>query len=113
MKMIKTVLLASILTVGIGAVPVFAGCVGAVVNGKCIGNEVYGVAGSGSSSESDSNNYKGSSGSTYQYNLNNPVDRNKYSIDLDAQRRDQMSVNPGRTLDRGIGQYGGGIKNDR
>lgn len=110
MKMIRTVLLVSLLTVGIGASTALAGCVGAIVNGKCVGTEVYGVAGSGSGS--GSKNYEGSSGSTYQYNLNNPVDKNNYSVDLDAQRRDQMNVNPGRNLDRGMGQYGGGINND-
>lgn len=78
----------------------YARCVGPVVNGECLGAEVYG---------SDSNGYEGSSGSRYQYDLSNPSDRNRYGIDLDAQRRDQMSLDPGRSLDRGMGQYGGGI----
>jgi len=108
MKMIRTLLLVSFLTVGVGASPAFAGCVGAMVNGKCVGTEVYGVAGS----DSDSKNYEGSSGTSYQYNLNDPGDKIEYSVDLDAQRRDQMNVNPGRALDRGMGQYGGGINND-
>lgn len=106
--MIRSVLLVSILTIGIGASPAFAGCVGAIVNGNCIGTEVYGVAGSGS----DSKNYEGPSGTRYQYDLNDPGDKIEYSVDLDAQRRDQMNVNPGRTLDRSMGQYGGGINND-
>ncbi|MFZ1569238.1 MAG: hypothetical protein WAT29_10515 [Thiolinea sp.] len=79
-----------------------ARCVGAVVNGNCLGAEVPG---------SDSSDYQGSSGSTYQYDLSNPTDRNNYSIDLDAQRRDQMSLDPGKILDTGLGQYGGGIYN--
>jgi hypothetical protein len=77
-----------------------ARCIGPVVNGNCLGTEVYG---------SDSSGYQGSSGSNYQYDMSNPNDRNSYSIDLDAQRRDQMNLDPGRSLDRGMGQYGGGI----
>ena len=80
-----------------------ARCVGPVVNGKCYGTEVYG------SESSSSGGYQGSSGSSYQYDMNNPSDRNNYSIDLNAQRRDQMSLDPSRSLDRGLGQYGGGI----
>ena len=56
--------------------------------------------------------YQGSSGNTYQYDMSNPVDRNSYSIDLDAQRRDSMSVDPTRSMDRSMGQYGGGIYDD-
>ena len=79
-----------------------ARCVGSVVNGNCYGSEVYG---------SDSNGYQGqgSSSSNYQYDMSNSSDRNSYNIDLDAQRRDQMSLDSGRSLDRGTGQYGGGI----
>lgn len=51
--------------------------------------------------------YKSSFGNQYQYDLSKPTDRNRYSIDLDAQRRDQL--NPWTDLDRGVGQYGGGI----
>lgn len=79
---------------------VSARCVGSIVNDKCYGAEVYG---------SDSSGYQGSSGSNYQYNLSDPSDRNSYSIDLDAQRRDQMNLDSGRSLDRGMGQDGGGI----
>jgi hypothetical protein len=32
-----------------------------------------------------------------------------YSVDLDAQMRDQLSVDPNRNLDRGMNEYGGGI----
>jgi len=35
---------------------------------------------------------------------------NKTSVDLDAQRRDQVNVK--RNLDRDMGQYGGGTNND-
>lgn len=52
--------------------------------------------------------YQGSSGAKYQYDLNNPADRNRYNIDLDAQRRDTMKINPG-SLDELKGQNGGGF----
>jgi len=78
----------------------YAGCVGSVVNGQCLGTEVYG--------SDDSSGYQGGSGSNYQYDLNNGSDRNNYSIDLDAQRRDQMNLNSGN-LDGLRGQQGGGI----
>lgn len=53
--------------------------------------------------------YQSRSGNTYQYDLSNPVDRMRYSTDTSAQVRDSVSVNPTRTLDRGLGQFGGGI----
>ena len=70
------------------------------MNGGCLGTEVYGSDGSG---------YTGSSGTRYEYDLSKPTDRNRYSTDLDAQRRDSMSLSTGWMLDRGMGQYGGGI----
>ena len=79
---------------------VHARCVGSIVNGECMGAEVYG---------SDDSGYQGSSGSTYQYDLNNLSDRNSYSIDLDAQMRDQRSIDTGRNMDQLRGQNGGGI----
>jgi len=86
-----------------------AGCVGPVVNGKCLsGTDVYGYD-SGSNSDSD---YKSNSGARYQYNLSNPGDSTQYSTDLDAQRRDQINTDSRRDLDRRSGQYGGGINNN-
>ncbi|SMM99367.1 hypothetical protein SPONN_502 [uncultured Candidatus Thioglobus sp.] len=41
--------------------------------------------------------------------MSDPSDRIDYSIDVDAQMRDRLSVEPSRDLDRGLGQYGGGI----
>ena len=41
--------------------------------------------------------------------MSNPSDRLNYGVDLDAQMRDQLSVDPSRSLDRGLGQFGGGI----
>ena len=79
-----------------------ARCIGPVVNGRCLGTEVYG---------SDSQeSYRGSSGTTYQYDLNKPTDHNRYLYDHDAQRRDSMSTSPGRNTDRNNGLYGGGIE---
>ena len=75
-----------------------ARCIGSVINGKCYGSEVSG--------SDDSSSYTGSSGLKYQYDLNNPADRSRYSTDLNAQRRDQMSIEPSRTMDRGLGQLG-------
>ena len=86
----------------------FGGCIGPKVIGNCLGVEVNGV--DGSSSEQDS--FESSSGARYQYDRNNPIDQNSYSLDLDAQRRDQMSADPRRNTDRNSGQYGGGIYND-
>ena len=56
--------------------------------------------------------YRSNTGTDYQYNLGNPSNRNRYSIDLDAQRRDQMNTNPRRVLDRQSGQVVGGIYNN-
>jgi len=53
--------------------------------------------------------YTGMSGTKYQYDMSNPTDSLNYSVDLDAQMRDQMNVNPNVDLDRGIGQVGGGV----
>lgn len=54
--------------------------------------------------------YQGSSGSTYQYDLNNPVDADRYSTDTGAQIRDMTNgSNPGSLIDHSHGQKGGGI----
>ena len=83
-----------------------ANCVGPVVNGQCLsGTSVHGF------DSGQPQNYQSNSGAQYQYNLGNPVDRNAYRTDLDAQRRDQMNADPRRNLDRSSGQYGGGIQN--
>lgn len=81
----------------------WAGCVGPVINGQCT-TGVY-LKGYG-----DDDGYRGSSGQRYQYDLNNPVDRNRYSTDLDAQRRDQINqYSTDRSMDRLRGRSGGGI----
>lgn len=86
----------------------YAGCVGPVVNGKCLsGTEVRGYENSSTDS-----GYTSNSGTRYKYDLSKPADRNRYSIDLDAQQRDRMNLDTGRDMDRRSGQYGGGIYND-
>ena len=58
------------------------------------------------------NSYKSYSGTSYQYDLSDPGDRVDYSVDVDAQMRDSISVDPTRSMDRDLGQYGGGIYDD-
>jgi hypothetical protein len=83
-----------------------AGCVGPVVNGQCLSGTSIPSYDSGNNS-----GYRSSSGADYQYDLNKATERNSYSTDLDAQRRDQMNADPRRNMDRDSGQYGGGIYN--
>lgn len=52
--------------------------------------------------------YRSSFGSTYQYDLNRPMDQLRYSVDMGAQLKD--SIDPRVELDRSMGQYGGGIR---
>lgn len=60
----------------------------------------------------NSQRYESSTGTKYQYDMNKIDDRMAYRYDLDAQRRDQMNVNPYRSMDRQMGQYGGGISDE-
>ena len=64
------------------------------------------------SSNDTRSQYKGSSGARYQYDLSNPIDKMNYDMDYGAQIRDQINVNPSRSLDRQMNQYGGGIYDD-
>lgn len=84
----------------------YAGCIGAVVAGNCTGTVIDSPYVGSSSNDS---NYQGSSGSSYEYDLSSPSDSNRYSTDLAAQQRDSLSLDMGRSLDQGLGQYGGGI----
>jgi len=104
----KTLILIGLLSIVVSTGIVSARCVGPVVNGECLGTEVYGS----DDDDSSEGRYTGTSGSSYQYDLNDPKERNAYSIDLDAQRRDQMSTDPGKILDEKNGQRGGGIYDD-
>ena len=54
--------------------------------------------------------YQGGSGTQYQYDLSRPGDQLRYELDLKAQMRDQLSVDPRKELDQGLGQHGGGIR---
>ena len=56
--------------------------------------------------------YESTYGNKYQYDMSDPSDRIDYSVDIDAQMRDRMSVEPTRRLDRGMDEYGGGIYDD-
>ena len=91
--------------IGLNA-PVYAGCVGPVVSGNCLSGTSIPGYDSGSNS-----GYQSNSGASYQYDLNKPTERNSYSTDLDAQRRDQMNADPRTDVDRNSGQRGGGIYN--
>ena len=68
----------------------------------------YGYGNNKSNSESEAYKYKSSTGNKYKYDLSKPMDRVKYSVDVKAQLKD--SISPNVELDRGLGQYGGGIK---
>ena len=64
------------------------------------------------SNDSD-DRYQTSSGTTYQYDMSNPVDRNRYSTDTSAQQRDRMnSGSVDSYFDNSLGQFGGGIYDD-
>lgn len=66
--------------------------------------------GSGKSTYRTENYYESAGGNRYQYNLSNPVDQIRYEYDRPAQIRD--AYNPRTNMDRGMGQYGGGIYDD-
>ena len=106
MKMIFTGAMASAMLFSLAG-SANAGCVGPEVMGKCMsGTSVPGF------DNGSSPGYQGPSGARYDYNLNNPADRNRYNLDLDAQRRDQQSgrFDAGRSLDQLQGQPGGGYR---
>ena len=56
----------------------------------------------------ESNLYRGPSGTLYKYDLSNPSDQLRYSVDPGAQLRDL--IDPRVELDRSLGQYGGGVR---
>ncbi len=65
-----------------------------------------------SSSNQNSDAYESSFGNRYKYNLGDPGDRVKYGVDAAAQLRDSIDVNPIRSIERNIGEYGGGVLDD-
>ena len=56
--------------------------------------------------------YESSLGNRYEYDLSDPSDKIMYEVDPDAQLRDSIDVNPERDLERGLGEYGGGVLDD-
>lgn len=74
------------------------------------GEDGYGY---GSTSDRDQDRgYESSLGNRYEYDLSDPGDRIMYDVDPGAQLRDSIDVNPERELERGIGEYGGGVIDD-
>ena len=59
--------------------------------------------------DSDSK-YESSTGVRYKYDLSNPSDEIMYEVDPAAQLNDSLNVDPRVDIDRGLGQYGGGIE---
>ena len=59
-----------------------------------------------------SSGYRSSTGSTYEYDLSNPIDRLRYGADPAAKLRDRIDINPQRRIERNTGQYGGGVLNN-
>lgn len=86
----------------------YAGCVGNIVNGECLGT-YFDDPNIGTRAPANNSGYQGMSGARYQYDTSRPSDSIRYSTDLDAQRRDQMAIDPRRDLDRSRGVNGGGI----
>ena len=54
--------------------------------------------------------YRSSTGTQYQYDRSNPRDEVRYEVDVKAQMRDELSVDPRREIDQSLGQSGGGIR---
>lgn len=53
--------------------------------------------------------YTSSTGTQYQYNLNDPADKVHYDADPNAQIRDQINVDPHVGIDKSLGENGGGV----
>lgn len=64
------------------------------------------------STNSTESRYRGMNGTQYQYDLANPADALRYSVDPAAQLNDSISVDPRVEMDRAMGQRGGGISHD-
>lgn len=60
--------------------------------------------------QTNSNGYRGATGTQYQYDLSRPGDQLQYSVNPSAQLRDEMNVDPRVDLDRSLGQSGGGVR---
>jgi hypothetical protein len=53
--------------------------------------------------------YQGASGAFYKYDLGNLIDQIRFDVDPLAQLKDSINVDPRVEIDRGIGEYGGGV----
>ena len=54
--------------------------------------------------------YESGTGTKYQYDLSNPMDRIDYSLDTAAQMRDRVNPDPRIETDRQRGEVGGGAE---
>ncbi len=54
--------------------------------------------------------YESSTGVRYKYDLSSPSDKIMYDVDPAAKLNDSLNVDPRVNIDRGLGQYGGGIE---
>jgi TPR repeat protein len=54
--------------------------------------------------------YKGFGNAQYQYDLSKPRDQMRYELDIQAQMRDELSIDVSREIDQSMGLFGGGIK---
>lgn len=54
--------------------------------------------------------YEGPTGKRYQYDLSNPGEAIRYSVDPGAQIRDSINPDPRIQLDRDLGAAGGGAE---
>jgi hypothetical protein len=52
--------------------------------------------------------YKSIVGNEYEYDLSKPSDQIKYEVDVGAQMRDEMDIDPRREIEQDMGQHGGG-----
>lgn len=59
-------------------------------------------------SDNEKQGYKSRFGSEYEYDLSKPTDQIRYEVDVGAQMRDEMDVDPRREIEQDMGQYGGG-----
>lgn len=58
--------------------------------------------------------YRGISGTKYKYDLNNPMDKLDYLLDVDAQLNDKLnSIDSNVQFDKAMGQNGGSIIVDK
>lgn len=69
-----------------------------VLGGSCLPGEAGEMGSTG-----ENNLYRGSSGALYNYDLSNPSDQLRYSVDPGAQLRNSINVDPRVEIDRSLG----------